>query len=101
MGLLIVYENYKRKKQKKQQRRQAQILEKVKSLRFREQTILSLAHFLQNQRITQKQLFVDYFTQVRHETIIRLIERCYNADGSQNKHWFQFSKRRFMNAWNM
>merc|ERR1712228_893733 len=59
------------------------------------------AFFTKPKNNSEKQLFVDYFTQVRHETIVRLIERCYNADGSQNKHWFQFSKRRFMNAWNM
>ena len=50
---------------------------------------------------SEKQLFVDYFVQCRHETIKRVIEKAYNADGTQNKHWFQFSKRRFMNAWNM
>ena len=50
---------------------------------------------------SEKQLFVDYFVQIRHETLKRLIQRCYTADGTQNKHWFQFSKRRFMNAWNM
>eukprot|EP01083_Nonionella_stella_P079234 217214_1 len=50
---------------------------------------------------SEKQLFIDYFSQIRHETLKRLVERVYKADGTQNKHWFQFSKRRFMNAWNM
>lgn len=50
---------------------------------------------------SEKQLFVDYFQQIRHETILRLVERAYNQDGTQNKHWFQFQKKRFMNVWNM
>ena len=36
---------------------------------------------------SEKQLFVDYFVQIRHETLKRLIQRCYTADGKQNKHW--------------
>mmetsp|Transcript_14939 Transcript_14939/g.13414 ORF Transcript_14939/g.13414 Transcript_14939/m.13414 type:complete len:180 (-) Transcript_14939:230-769(-) len=59
------------------------------------------AFFTKPKNNSEKQLFVDYFVQIRHETIKRLIEKCYTADGKQNKHWFQFSKRRFMNAWNM
>jgi len=47
----------------------------------------------------EKQLFVDYFQQLRYETLNRLIEICYDDKG-QNKFWFQFSKRRFMNVWN-
>mmetsp|Transcript_57591 Transcript_57591/g.95644 ORF Transcript_57591/g.95644 Transcript_57591/m.95644 type:complete len:182 (-) Transcript_57591:117-662(-) len=50
---------------------------------------------------SEKQLFVDYFQQIRHETLKRLIEKVYDEKGQQNKHWFQFSKKRFMNAWNM
>jgi len=48
----------------------------------------------------EKQLFVDYFQQLRYETLNRLIEICYDDKG-QNKFWFQFSKRKFMNVWNM
>eukprot|EP00483_Globobulimina_turgida_P000287 UN00287 len=59
------------------------------------------AFFTKPRSNSEKQLFVDYFVQVRHETLKRLIEKAYTADGKQNKHWFQFSKRRFMNAWNM
>eukprot|EP01084_Bolivina_argentea_P291299 500631_1 len=59
------------------------------------------AFFTKPKSNSEKQLFVDYIVQIRHEALKRLIERCYKADGKQNKHWFQFSKRRFMNAWNM
>mmetsp|Transcript_90175 Transcript_90175/g.110352 ORF Transcript_90175/g.110352 Transcript_90175/m.110352 type:complete len:187 (+) Transcript_90175:79-639(+) len=50
---------------------------------------------------SEKQLFVDYFQQIRHETLNRLIQRCYKNDGKQDKFWFQFQKRRFMNVKNM
>ena len=49
---------------------------------------------------SEKQAFVDYFQQIRHESINRLIERCYKSDGTKNKFWFQFGKKRFMNVWN-
>jgi len=49
---------------------------------------------------TEKQLFVDYFQQLRFETLNRVIDISYDDKG-QNKFWFQFSKRKFMNVWNM
>jgi len=50
---------------------------------------------------TDKQLFVDYFGQIRHETLLRLVDLIYNTDGTPNKHWFQFSKQKWMGASNM
>lgn len=38
-----------------------------------------------------------YMRQLREETAMRLVERIYNEDGTQNKWWFQFAKRKFMN----
>merc|ERR1712217_656311 len=57
------------------------------------------AFFTKAKNNSEKQLFVDYFVQCRHETVNRLIERAYLEDGTQNKHWFQFSKRKFMIAY--
>lgn len=42
-------------------------------------------------------LFRQYITQVRQETGLRLIDLVINDDGSQNKYWFSFTKRKFMN----
>lgn len=39
----------------------------------------------------------EYLLQVRQECANRLLDRIYNADGTQNKWWFQFSKRKFLN----
>jgi actin related protein 2/3 complex subunit 3 len=38
-----------------------------------------------------------YFLQLRQECANRLLDRIYNTDGTQNKWWFQFSKRKFLN----
>ncbi len=38
-----------------------------------------------------------YFKQCREELGVRLVEVAFNADGSVNKWWMQFSKRQFMN----
>jgi actin related protein 2/3 complex subunit 3 len=38
-----------------------------------------------------------FLKQLREETAERIIKRLYNDDGTQNKHWFQFHKRKFMN----
>lgn len=35
--------------------------------------------------------------QARSAAAERLIERCYLRDGTQNKFWFAFAKRRFLN----
>ena len=40
--------------------------------------------------------FRQYFTQLRQEIGQRLIERAYNADGSPNKFWACFSKKKFL-----
>lgn len=41
-------------------------------------------------------LFRQYFTQLRQETGIRLVDSLINDDGTQNKYWFSFQKRKFM-----
>jgi actin related protein 2/3 complex subunit 3 len=38
-----------------------------------------------------------FLKQLREETANRIVNRIYNEDGTQNKHWFQFHKRKFMN----
>ena len=38
-----------------------------------------------------------YFLQLRQELPNRLLNRIYNPDGTQNKWWFQFQKRKFLN----
>ena len=38
-----------------------------------------------------------YLKQAREETGARLVTRCYNADGTPNKFWMAFSRRKFMN----
>lgn len=38
-----------------------------------------------------------YFKQLREETCARMLDFGYLADGSRNKWWCQFSKRKFMN----
>eukprot|EP00033_Pygsuia_biforma_P000468 GCRY01000554.1.p1 GENE.GCRY01000554.1~~GCRY01000554.1.p1 ORF type:complete len:173 (+),score=24.77 GCRY01000554.1:180-698(+) len=45
----------------------------------------------------ESDLFRQYFTQARQELGIRLAELAYNADGTQNKFWFCFAKKKFMN----
>lgn len=40
--------------------------------------------------------FKAYFKQAREEVTIRLAERLFNADGTKNKWWQAFSKRKFM-----
>eukprot|EP01038_Epipyxis_sp_PR26KG_P014162 gene14162-19002_t len=40
--------------------------------------------------------FRTYFKQAREELAIRLCERLFDADGSKNKWWQSFSKKRFM-----
>jgi actin related protein 2/3 complex subunit 3 len=39
-----------------------------------------------------------YFYQIRQELGSRLVDVIYNADGSMNKWWFMFQKRKFMNV---
>lgn len=41
--------------------------------------------------------FRQYFRQLREECGNRLLDVIYNEDGTQNKWWFQYSKRKFMN----
>lgn len=40
--------------------------------------------------------FKAYFKQAREELAQRLVERLFNADGTKNKWWQAFSKRKFM-----
>jgi actin related protein 2/3 complex subunit 3 len=40
--------------------------------------------------------FRSFYRQLREETADRLIERLYNEDGSPNKWWMMFSKKKFM-----
>ncbi|GAQ82238.1 Actin-related protein Arp2/3 complex subunit ARPC3 [Klebsormidium nitens] len=42
-------------------------------------------------------LFRSYLKQAREETSSRLLEKCFSPDGSPNKWWLAFSKRKFMN----
>lgn len=37
-----------------------------------------------------------FFKQLREALLARLVERIYNADGSANKHWLLFAKRKFL-----
>lgn len=41
--------------------------------------------------------FRAYLKQARTATAGRLLDKCYLQDGTQNKFWFAFSKRKFMN----
>lgn len=45
----------------------------------------------------EAELLRSYLRQLREETSGRLMERAYRPNGSQNKWWVAFSKRRFMN----
>lgn len=45
----------------------------------------------------EQETFRQYFRQLREECGVRLLEFAYNEDGSPNKWWMQFSKRKFMN----
>jgi len=38
-----------------------------------------------------------YMQQARGELALRLLPLCFNEDGSPNKWWLQFAKRKFMN----
>lgn len=38
-----------------------------------------------------------YFKQAREETGLRLLEKCYTAEGGHNKYWMAFSSRKFLN----
>jgi len=35
-----------------------------------------------------------YLRQLRECVVGRLVDRIYNEDGTQNKHWMQYSKRK-------
>ncbi|RAL50143.1 unnamed protein product [Cuscuta campestris] len=45
----------------------------------------------------EAQLFRDYLKQIREETSGRLLSVAYRANGTPNKWWLAFSKRKFMN----
>lgn len=45
---------------------------------------------------TETDLFKAYFKQARDELGNRLLDRLFDADGSKNKWWQSFSKRKFM-----
>ncbi len=38
-----------------------------------------------------------YFRQIREGLVPRLVDRVFNEDGTPNKHWMQYSKKKFMN----
>jgi actin related protein 2/3 complex subunit 3 len=38
-----------------------------------------------------------YFRQIREGLVPRLVDRIYNEDGTPNKHWMQYAKKKFMN----
>ncbi len=38
-----------------------------------------------------------YFRQLREGLVPRLADRIYNEDGTPNKHWMAYSKKKFMN----
>lgn len=38
-----------------------------------------------------------YLYHIRQETAARILDTIYNPDGTQNKWWFSFQKRKFMN----
>ena len=38
-----------------------------------------------------------FLKQLREATVPKLVDAIYNADGSPNKHWMMFSKRKFLN----
>ena len=46
---------------------------------------------------TEADAFRGYIKQMREEIGIRVAEKCYNADGSPNKWWMCFAKKKFMN----
>jgi len=46
----------------------------------------------------EQEKFRQYFRQLREECGNRVVERAYLEDGSQNKWWIQYSKRKFMNT---
>lgn len=46
--------------------------------------------------VAEGELFRSYFKQARTELAMRLLERLFDADGSKNKWWQSFSKRKFM-----
>ena len=45
---------------------------------------------------SESDLFRAYFKQAREELVIRLCDQLFNVDGSKNKWWQAFSKRKFM-----
>ncbi|MES1913460.1 MAG: hypothetical protein MHM6MM_005663 [Cercozoa sp. M6MM] len=45
----------------------------------------------------ESDLIRGYIKQLREEAAHRILDKLYNDDGTQNKHWFQFSKKKFMN----
>lgn len=45
---------------------------------------------------SESEAFRSYFTQLRAETGVRLVELAYKSDGSPNKWWMCFSKKKFM-----
>eukprot|EP00599_Poterioochromonas_sp_BG-1_P015121 CAMPEP_0173157800 /NCGR_PEP_ID=MMETSP1105-20130129/15876_1 /TAXON_ID=2985 /ORGANISM="Ochromonas sp., Strain BG-1" /LENGTH=176 /DNA_ID=CAMNT_0014075405 /DNA_START=56 /DNA_END=586 /DNA_ORIENTATION=- len=45
---------------------------------------------------SESDLFKSFFKQAREELALRLCERLFDADGTKNKWWQSFSKKRFM-----
>jgi len=48
--------------------------------------------------LQMSELFRNYLKQVREETSGRLLSVAYRANGTPNKWWLAFAKRKFMNV---
>ena len=54
------------------------------------------AMYKRAESIEESDLFRNYYRQLREEVNKRILPRLYNEDGSKNKWWQSFSKRKFM-----
>lgn len=54
------------------------------------------AMFTRAENIEESDLFRNYYRQLREEVNKRILGRLYHEDGSKNKWWQSFSKRKFM-----
>jgi len=53
--------------------------------------------FKEPQNRNEADMFRQYFRQIREEVVNRVVELAYLENGTQNKWWISFSKRKFMN----
>ncbi|CAL1360768.1 unnamed protein product [Linum trigynum] len=54
--------------------------------------------FIEPQSHSEAELFRDYLKQIREETSGRLLSVAYRVNGTPNKWWLAFAKRKFMNV---